>query len=249
MSHQFRIVPYREHPSLVDQIANFETDAYPPYIDQDPVWADIAPHFYDEFANFQFFIVDDENDKMVGACNNVAFGWDGNAEHLPGYHQMLTKALVDWRNGTKPNTMSPVQVIIDPDYRGKGLPELAFDETARLTREHGMLCIMTAVRPTLKDKYPLVAIEDYAQWRREDGQLFDPWLRSIERMGAEPIATAPESTVIEGTIAQWEQWTDMKFPVSGEYWIPGGLSTLRIDRENNSGRHCEPHVWFRVATG
>ena len=36
---------------------------------------------------------------------------------------------------------------------------------------------------------------------------------------------------------------DLCFPVSGEYWIPGGLSTLLIDLEKDRGVHNEPHVW------
>ena len=83
-------------------------------------------------------------------------------------------------------------------------------------------------------------------WSRRDGELFDPWLRNWERGGSKFVKAEPESTVIEATVEQWELWTGVAYPVSGEYWLPGGLSTLAIDRENNVGRYCEPHVWFRI---
>ena len=142
--------------------------------------------------------------------------------------------------------MSGVQVIIDPAYRGQGVPEMIFAEVSRLMQEHGLTSVISAIRPTLKDQYPLAPIEEYAHWRREDGQLFDPWLRAQERMGSELIKTVAASTVIEATISEWEGWTGMQFPASGEYWLPGGLSTLHIDLDNNIGHHCEPHVWYKL---
>ena len=38
------------------------------------------------------------------------------------------------------------------------------------------------MRPSWKERYPLVSIERYAGWRRADGLLFDPWMRVHERL-------------------------------------------------------------------
>jgi len=247
MSDPFRIVAYLQQPELGENIAALEAESFPRYIEEDVVWAEVSPGFYDEFGEFQFFVMDDDKHQLAGLCNSVPFTWDGVADHLPGYHQMLKTALSDWRAGKKPNTFSVVQAIINPEYRGQGVPELIFDEAKRLAREHGMTSIMTALRPTLKDRYPLVEIDEYANWRREDGQLFDPWLRAVERIGGELIRPEAESAIFEASITDWESWTGMKFPASGEYWLPEALSTLHIDRKSNTGRHCEPHVWFRLS--
>ncbi len=48
-----------------------------------------------------------------------------------------------------------------------------------------------------------------------------------------------------GTVAQWEEWTGMRFPDSGVYVIPDGLSTLRIDLGDDSGTYVEPNVWMQ----
>jgi hypothetical protein len=48
-----------------------------------------------------------------------------------------------------------------------------------------------------------------------------------------------------GTVAEWEQWTGMRFPESGEYIIPGALQPAQIDRENDTGRCDDPNVWMR----
>ena len=49
---------------------------------------------------------------------------------------------------------------------------------------------------------------------------------------------------ITGTINQWEEWTDMKFPITDEYIIPGALNPVKMDIENNIGVYIEPNVWI-----
>jgi hypothetical protein len=79
-----------------------------------------------------------------------------------------------------------------------------------------------------------VPIERHACWRRPDGRLFDPWMRVHERLGAAVLKPEPRSLRITGT-TEWESWTGMTFPDSGDYWFPGGLATVHIDREHGRG--------------
>ncbi|MGZ4397496.1 MAG: hypothetical protein ACXVZ1_03660, partial [Gaiellaceae bacterium] len=103
------------------------------------------------------------------------------------------------------------------------------------------------VRPSWKERYPLVPIERYATWRRSDGLFFDPWMRVHERLGARILKPEPRSLRITGTIAEWEEWTHTLFPESGDYWFPGGLATVSIDRAIDCGRYWEPNVWMHHA--
>jgi len=50
---------------------------------------------------------------------------------------------------------------------------------------------------------------------------------------------------INGTVADWESWTNMKFPESGTYIVPGALVPVTIDVEKNEGRYVEPNVWIQ----
>ncbi len=50
---------------------------------------------------------------------------------------------------------------------------------------------------------------------------------------------------IPGTLAQWEKWTGMRFPTSGDYIVPGALAPVQIDVEQGSGVYVEPNVWMR----
>jgi hypothetical protein len=100
------------------------------------------------------------------------------------------------------------------------------------------------VRPSLKHRYPITPIEDYIRWRREDGQLFDPWMRVHERLGARVLAALPRSMRITGTVQEWEAWTGMAFPESGDYVFPEGLAPLHVDRAADLGSYWEPNVWI-----
>ena len=100
------------------------------------------------------------------------------------------------------------------------------------------------VRPSLKDRYPTIPIERYAHWTRPGGEPFDPWVRVHTRMGARIGPAIPESLHITGTVAEWESWTAMEFPETGDYVFPAGLATVHIDRERDTGEYWEPNIWI-----
>jgi hypothetical protein len=107
--------------------------------------------------------------------------------------------------------------------------------------------MIAAVRPTLKERYPLIPIERYIAWRRADGTHFDPWIRIHERVGGRILASAPESMTMEASVAAWEKWTGVALPDEGDYVIPGMLAPLVV--RDGIGRHVEPNVWLVHRTG
>jgi len=74
---------------------------------------------------------------------------------------------------------------------------------------------------------PLTPIERCLSWRRQDGTHVDPWLRTHERLGADIVKVAPESTRISGNVSEWEEWTERALPESGTYVVPGALGRSR----------------------
>jgi hypothetical protein len=48
-----------------------------------------------------------------------------------------------------------------------------------------------------------------------------------------------------GTVRDWETWTGLVFPNSGQYTIPNGLDILSIDRERDQGVYYEPNIWMQ----
>jgi hypothetical protein len=120
---------------------------------------------------------------------------------------------------------------------------------AGLARDAGLSHLIAPVRPSRKDRYPTIPIERYARWTRPDGSPFDPWVRVHTRMGARIGPVIPRSLHITGTAAEWESWTGMEFPETGDYVFPAGLSTVHIDRENGTGEYWEPNIWIIHQTG
>ena len=108
-----------------------------------------------------------------------------------------------------------------------------------------ILTALESTKPTAVPQYPLIPIDVYAHWTRPDGLPLDPWLRTHIRMDAKILAVAPQSQIMTGSVTQWEAWTGMTLPASGQYVIPGGLSTLRIDYDADEGRYVEPNIWVQ----
>lgn len=53
-----------------------------------------------------------------------------------------------------------------------------------------------------------------------------------------------KAMTVEGSISDWEHWTDMGFADSGEYIVDGALQTVLIDRKNNIGHYEDPDLWM-----
>jgi hypothetical protein len=64
-------------------------------------------------------------------------------------------------------------------------------------------------------------------------------------MGATVLGAAPRSMVVTGTIADWESWTDMVFPETGRYVVPGALGPVDIDRAQDTGTYIEENLWVQ----
>ena len=101
--------------------------------------------------------------------------------------------------------------------------------------------VIAPVRPTWKERYPLVPIEEYMLLAARRRHALRPWLRIHELVGGEIVAAAPRSMVIRAPATDWAEWTGMAFPADGEYVFPGALATLVV--EDGIGTHVEPNVW------
>ncbi len=168
--------------------------------------------------------------------------WDGTIGDLPAG---IDGAIARGFDEVGANTLCALVIMVPRAVRSRGASRRALEGMVEIAGRHGLSALIAPVRPSWKQRYPLTPIARYAEWRRGDGLLFDPWLRTHERLGAEPLAPEPRSMRITGSVAEWEEWVGMAFPESGEYTFPGGLTTLTVDREADIGRYWEPNVWMR----
>lgn len=169
--------------------------------------------------------------------------WDGTADDLPaGWDEAFTRA---FESGREPTVLCALAIAILPERRGEQLSSRMIEAMREAARTHGLRELIAPVRPTLKERYPLIPIERYAQWRRGDGSHVDPWIRIHERVGGTIIGVAPRSMVMEAPVGDWEEWTNMQLPEDGSYVVDGMLAPLEV--RNGVGRHVEPNVWMRHA--
>lgn len=221
----------------------------------EPVWpeynmhGDVLTRFWgllpERFPDFQFVLAEEE-EEVIAEAHSVPLSWDGTIAGLPkGIDGAVERAFGERE---APNTLCALAIEIPLARRGQGLSRRMVEEMVAIAREHGFASLIAPVRPSWKERYPLTPIERYATWRREDGRLFDPWMRVHERLGAEILRPEPESLRITGTVAEWEDWTAMSFPETGEYVFPAGLAVLSVSRDADVGSYWEPNVWMRHAT-
>ncbi len=151
----------------------------------------------------------------------MPFTRDGDLEDLPPtINEVMGRAVEVHRRGLTPNTLCALAALVTGLQQRRGLSTEILRAMRSLAAGHGMHSLVAPVRPTLKSLYPLTPIERYALWKRDDGSPFDPSIRVHWRLGAEYLKLAPEALVVMGTVAEWEEWTAMSFPESGEYAIP-----------------------------
>lgn len=186
---------------------------------------------FDRFPGFQIAVLDGEH-GVVAAGNSVPLFWDETLDGLPdGVGETVERGVEGLEAGQAPTVSSALLATVAPGHQGQGLSSVLLRAMKEVATQRGLTALIAPVRPTLKERYPLIPMEDYVRWRRGDGLPFDPWLRVHRRLGAKFLRVAPRSMRITGSIAGWEGWTGMRFPVSGPYVVPGALCPVEMDVE------------------
>jgi GNAT superfamily N-acetyltransferase len=234
------LVRYADRPDL--RAARFETlsrRTFPEFMHHNQSGTRYWRRLYDEHPQFQLGLLD--SGELVAELHSVPTPWDGSTADLPSrWDEAFVRAFEPRREAT---VLCALAISVLPERQGLQLSSRMIEAMKEPAREQGLRELIAPVRPTLKDRYPLVPIERYVEWRRDDGRHFDPWIRIHERVGGEILAPAPQSMRIEAPVADWEEWTGMRFPEDGIYVFPGGLAPLEV--RDAVGVHVEPNVWMR----
>jgi hypothetical protein len=234
-----------ERPDLEDEFERFAEAGWPRFLRQrdelgvGQYW----PQLFTAFREFQLLLSDGV--RVVAIGHTIPLVWDGEPSSLPESVVEIFRNAVGARGaGRRPTALAALAAITDRERRGQGLSGEVLKAMRAVARQHGLPALVAPVRPTLKASYPLAPMERFVRWTRPDGAPVDPWIRVHWRLGAEILHVVPRTLVIVGTVAQWEGWTEMVFPDSGPYVVPGALQPVMIDREGNEGRYEDPNVWM-----
>jgi GNAT superfamily N-acetyltransferase len=247
-----QVVRYSEQPELWDDIGDLSGDVWPEYNLHGETLNYYWRQLYDVFPDWQFVLYDPGEQVVLAEGHTIPLAWDGTDAGLgPGIDASLAAAFESHAVGRPPTAVSALAAEIPPRHQNRGLSPVLLTAMVGLARQAGLKHLIAPVRPSRKDRYPTTPIERYARWTRPDGSPFDPWIRVHTRLGARIGPVIPHSLHISGTVAEWEGWTAMPFPETGDYVFPAGLAPVRIDREHDTGEYWEPNIWIihRVSAG
>lgn len=163
-----------ERPDLWDAVRERQLfrDVWPEYNhhgNHSPIYfGQLVPRF----AHLQMLFFDQRSRLVVARARTIPFCWDGTLEDLPcGIDDVGVRGVDDPR---RPTALSALAAEVAPDHRGAGLSGLLVEAMAAAARDAGLAPLVTPIRPSWKDCYPLIPIDRYATWKRSDGLPFDP---------------------------------------------------------------------------
>lgn len=233
------VVRYADRPDLIERrYEELTKPVFPEYMNQNEPGGRYWRRLYTDFPDFQVALV--EGDELLAEAHAIPVPWDGTVANLPsGWDEGFELGMTS----SSPRTaLMAIVISVAPAHQGRRLSSRMIRTFTDNARAAGLGAVIAPVRPTRKERYPLIPIESYVEWRRDDGSHFDPWIRIHERVGGTILAPAPESMTIRAPAEEWEQWTGMPLPVDGDYIFPGGLSPLFV--RDGIGTHVEPNVWM-----
>lgn len=240
-----RVIRYSDRPELWDGIGDLSAEVWPEYNVHGETLNRYWAQLYDVFPEWQFVLYDPDDQTVLAEGHTIPVAWDGTDSGLgPGIDATLAAAFELRAAGGEPNAVSALAAEIPPRHRDRRLSGVLLQAMTGLAREAGLDRVIAPVRPSHKDRYPTIPIERYARWTRPDGSPFDPWIRVHTRLGARIGPAIPYSLHITGTVEQWETWTELAFPETGDYVFPHGLATVHIDHDRDVGEYWEPNIWI-----
>jgi hypothetical protein len=234
-----KIVRYADRPDLRERrYAELSLATFPEYMHHNAPGGLYWGRLYSDHPDFQVALVDGET--LLAEAHAIPLPWDGTPDDLPsGWDEGFVRGMTSERPAT---ALMALAISVAPARQGERLSGRMIDSFKDGARAAGLAPVLAPVRPTLKERYPLVPIERYTAWRRPDGAHFDPWIRLHERVGGRILRPAPESMTMEAPAEDWARWTGLDLPEDGVYVFPGGLAPLEV--RGGVGRHVEPNVWM-----
>ncbi|HUC06019.1 MAG TPA: hypothetical protein VL961_11515 [Acidimicrobiales bacterium] len=235
----WQIFTAEERPDLWEAARPLFRDVWPEYNNHGNDTSTYFGALFPRHSAFQVLLTDKETGRAIARGRSIPFPWDGSEGDLPHGIDAVGLRAVESRD--PPTALSALAAEVATDHQGEGLSRLVIQSMVAAARAGGLRSLVAPVRPSWKDRYPLIPIDRYATWTRQDGLPFDPWLRVHARLGGVMIRPEPRSLRIEAPISDWESWTGMVFPDDGDYVFPFGLAPLSV--RNGFGHYWEPNVW------
>ena len=244
-TERFQVITPSTREDYRDLVRGMNKAVWPEFMLYDAVAAEHWHELLDRYADYQLALYDTKDKRVAAMGNSYPLRWETALEDLPedGWDWSFVESVKQHKLRISPNMQCAIQVAVRGEYQGHGLSTRVLQALHEIGTSKDLEKLIVPVRPNEKSKYPLISMDDYITWKNEDGLPLDPWLRVHVRMGGKIIKVCHESKVIRGTRAEWEEWTGLKFPQSGQYIIPGALNPIEMNIEKDEGIYIEPNVW------
>ena len=241
------LVRLRDRPELTGDLHRLGERVWPRFMRQDPAGGMFFGSLGSTFSDCALVVLDHAG-GIVARVLWVPFPWDGSLP-LPeeGWDWVITRGEQARRDGTPCTAASALEIGIAPTLQSRGLSGLLLAAMREAVRELGLTDLFAPVRPNRKSDHPHLTMAEYLARPRADGLPDDPWLRVHARAGGEVLGPCERSMRIEGTIAEWQEWTGQDLSAPGEHLVPFALAPVVSDGER--AVYVEPNVWVRHRVG
>lgn len=237
----FQVNTLKDRPDLLGKLQKLNRKSWPDFI----IYGDTYSwdRLYTELSDF-LLLVTNKNYLLIGGGFTVPVLWNGKLDDLPSSIAKIIANGIESKRASA-NTLIAIAALVDKRFRGENISAEILKQIKSLAIHRRFQNLIIPVRPIWKTRYPLQSIESNSKWRNKDGLFYDPWLRTHQRLGATVMKCVDSTLEIRGTIGDWEKWTGMVFPESGEYVVKDALQPVQIDVESNVGVYHEPNVWMQ----
>ena len=169
------LIRYADRPDL-RELRRAALNEFPEFMNHNEMGGRYWGRLYDEYPEFQLALVD--AGELVAEVHALAVPVEG--DELPaGWDEAFERGM----EAGGGNVLSLLAISVSSSRRGGGLATQLIGAAQEAAARAGLESVIAPVRPTLKERYPLISIEEFMTWRRDDGTHLDPWLRVHERVG------------------------------------------------------------------
>lgn len=232
---EVRWVSLAVDPAMAEVAAAIERDA-PPFLAE--LTRGHREHLTATSPELSFVVLLEE--RPVAVVRAVRLRWDGSSTGAPGSGagEALARA-----GEPDADTCAVLDVIVASGARRRGIGRRVLAALDGRRREAGLDRLLVLLRPHVKADYPLVPFARYATFTRDDGEPFDPWLRTAWQVGFRPVRGVDRSLVARAGLDDWRRWLGKELPGSGPYLVEGAIKPAILETERDEGRYREPHLW------
>lgn len=233
-----------ERPDLEGAMWDIGDEIWPRYMQEDPVGNLYYRRVPTDFADTCLLALD--GDDLIARAYFIPFRWDGDDwTDLPddGWDEVIRRGTSDFDTGRTPTAASALEIGIVPERRRRGLSGLMLAAMRTAVAGRGLDDLVAPVRPSGKHLHPDEPMDAYVARRTTAGEPADPWLRVHTRAGGRIVTVAPTSMCIQGTLAQWRDWTGARWDSDGSHLVDQGLVPVQVDVSADLATYVEPNVW------